>query len=376
MGTLLAWRMLLHSKVNAFLAIAGATLAILLMFMELGFYGSVLNGATQIYEQVDFDLIIVSREYAYLARTGSFPRRRIYQASRLATVERASPFYVGFEHWVDGPTRTRRAIFVMAYPLHHAAVLTPEVRQLAKDLQQPDTAAVDRATRPVFGSKHTDRIVEIGRRQIRLIGQYAIGTGFIELGTIIVSDQNFVRIFQGRSLDEVNLGLIKLRPNAKPSEEATKLREILPHDVDVLTRDELMSGERRYWVVNTSTGMIFGFGVLVAFIVGIVILYQTLSNQIIRQLPNLATMKAIGYTNGYLSLLIVKNAVFLVMVGFVPGLLGSLVLYRLVSEAVYLPVFMTWSRALFVFSLSISMSVISSLLALRKLQLADPADLM
>lgn len=376
MGTLLAWRMLLHSKVSAFLAIAGATLAILLVFMELGFYGSVLVGATQIYDDIDFDLVLVSREYAYLARTGAFPRRRIYQTRRLPAVESASPFYVGFGHWVDGRLRTRRAIFVMACPLDHCVFRDPEVQRLAKVLQQPDTAAVDRATRPVFGPQRTGRTVEIGKRRVKLVGQYSIGTGFIELGTVIVSDQNFIRIFAGQSLDEVNLGFVKLRPGAEPSDAARQLQEILPRDVHVLTREELMSGERRYWVVNTSTGMIFGFGVLVAFLVGTVILYQTLSSQIIRQLRNLATMKAIGYTNRYVSLLIVENGVFIVLVGFVPALLGALVLYRVVSEAVHLPVFMTLSRVVFVFALAVTMSVVSSVLSLRKLRLADPADLM
>ena len=376
MGTLLAWRMLLESKVNVFLAVAGATLAILLMFMQLGFYGSVLADATQIYDRLDFDLVLISREYAYLARTGSFPRRRIYQTRRFAAVESASPFYVGFEHWVDGRSRTRRAIFVMACPLHHSVFVDPEVQQLTEVLNQPDTAAVDRNTRTIFGPQRIGRIVEVGKRQVRLVGKYSIGTGFIELGTIIVSDQNYMRIFNGRSLDEVSLGLVKLRPDADARSEARRLRDLLPNDVDVLTRDELMSGEQHYWVVNTSTGMIFGFGVLVAFLVGTVILYQTLSNQIIRQLPNLATMKAIGYTNRYLSLLIVENAVFLVVVGFIPGLLGAMVMYRLVGEVVHLPILMTVSRAVFVFGLAMTMSVVSSLLSLRKLQLADPADLM
>ena len=376
MGTMLAWRLLLHSKVNAFLAVAGATLAILLMFLQLGFYGSVLSGATQIYDQLDFDLILVSREYSYLARPGVFPRRRIYQAQRLAAVESASPFYVGYEHWVDGRSRTRRAIFVMAFPLHHSVFRTPEVQQLTKVLNQPDTAAVDRHTRTVFGPQRMGRVVEVGKREVKLVGQYTIGTGFIELGSILVSDQNFIRIFAGRSLDEVSLGLIKLRPGADAGFEASKLQELLSDDVDVLTRDEFMSDEQRYWVVNTSTGMVFGFGVLVAFLVGTVILYQTLSNQIIRQLPNLATMKAMGYTDRYLSLLIVESAVLLVVVGFIPGLLGSFILYSMVSETVHLPIFMTLTRAVFVFGLAMTMSVVSSLLSLRKLHLADPADLM
>jgi putative ABC transport system permease protein len=87
-------------------------------------------------------------------------------------------------------------------------------------------------------------------------------------------------------------------------------------------------------------------------------------------------MKAMGYTDRYLSLLIVESAVLLVVVGFIPGLLGSFILYGMISESVHLPIFMTLSRAVFVFGLAMTMSVVSSLLSLRKLHLADPADLM
>ena len=55
-----------------------------------------------------------------------------------------------------------------------------------------------------------------------------------------------------------------------------------------------------YWTTRTGTGLIFGSGLVVSFIVGIMVLYQTLATQITRQLPQFATLKAIGYTNRYL----------------------------------------------------------------------------
>jgi hypothetical protein len=42
-------------------------------------------------------------------------------------------------------------------------------------------------------------------------------------------------------------------------------------------------------VTRTSTGLVFGCGLFVAAVVGLVILNQTLSTQITRQLPQFAT---------------------------------------------------------------------------------------
>lgn len=367
--------MLTAANVRTLLAVAGAGLAVLLMFLQLGFFGSVLFGATEIYDKLDFDLVLLSPDYTYLARARTIPRRRLVQAQALPEVEQAAPFYVGFQHWVDGSKRTRRAIFVMGFRLRDRVFRSPEIDRLRSVLQQPDTAAVDRKTRPIYGPQRVGRIVEVGGRDTELVGQYDVGTGFIELGTIVVSDQNFVRISAGRSLDDVSIGLVTITPNASADQVARQLRQSMPADVQVLTRDALYDREQRYWAVNTSTGMILGFGVIVAFVVGMVILYQMLSTQIIHQLPELATMKAIGYSDGYLAHLILVQGVLLAAMGFLPGLGCALVLYKIVGEIVRVPISMTTARVIIVFGLSVGMSVVASLLSLRKLRLADPADL-
>ena len=62
-----------------------------------------------------------------------------------------------------------------------------------------------------------------------------------------------------------------------------------------MTRAEIAAHERRHWVTKTSVGIIFGFGVFVALLVGIAIVYQVLSSDISSRLAEFATLKAIGY---------------------------------------------------------------------------------
>ena len=45
----------------------------------------------------------------------------------------------------------------------------------------------------------------------------------------------------------------------------------------------------------------FGAGVVLGFVVGMVICYQILTSDVADHLPEYATLKAIGYTNRYLS---------------------------------------------------------------------------
>jgi putative ABC transport system permease protein len=87
-----------------------------------------------------------------------------------------------------------------------------------------------------------------------------------------------------------------------------------------------------------------------------------------------ATLKAMGYSNLFLSRVVLNEAYLLAVIGFVPGILLSLAVYSQAREATNLPVEMTVERAVTVLVLTIAMCAGSALLALRKLKSADPAE--
>src|SRR5882762_1933243 len=99
MRTFLAWRNLVHNKVRTLVAVAGVTFAVVLIFMQLGFFGAVETTATVAYSALDFDLCIRSKDYLHFAKTRSFPAARLKQAEGVPGVRRVSPFYVGVRYW-------------------------------------------------------------------------------------------------------------------------------------------------------------------------------------------------------------------------------------------------------------------------------------
>ena len=64
----------------------------------------------------------------------------------------------------------------------------------------------------------------------------------------------------------------------------------------IMTRQELIDREENYFVNVKPVGIMFRVGMLVAFIVGAVILYQILASEITNRLKEFATMKAMGYS--------------------------------------------------------------------------------
>ncbi|MGD1905239.1 MAG: ABC transporter permease DevC [Leptolyngbyaceae cyanobacterium] len=291
-------------------------------------------------------------------------------------VGRVMPLYLEYMLWRNPETRLSRAMFVFGINPQDPLFLMPELRtpEAIQILQQPDVAFIDRLSRAEFGPQTTGLETEADRRRITIGGQYTLGGGFAADGTLIMSDQNFRRFFAPRPLDMINMGLIKLKPGTDPEAVVAEMRTLLPKDVRVLTKLDIILNDTTYWLENTAIGFIFTMGVIVSFIVGIVIVYQILYTDIRDHLREYATLKAMGYGSNYLFQVVLQEAVILAVLGYIPGLLIALGLYRLTFNATQLPIFMGLPRVVIVLTLTILMCGISGLVSVRKVVTADPAD--
>ena len=372
---LVALRMLNHERGRSALAISGIGIAILLIFLQLGFYFSVPRGGMLIYDALRFDVLLMSPDYAYQGEAPAFPRRRLSQAMALADVTSATALYQASGEWMDAATGIARDVFVMAFDPEQPVFDVPDIERQQASLRLPDTLLVDTATKKEFGELRSGRTVEIERRAERIAGTYKLGTGFVGLGAAVMSDVNFARLFPNQGLTRINLGLLKLRQGADATDVVRRLQEILPADTLATTRADLAAHEVRYWTTRTSIGLLFGFGAVLACIVGMVIMNQILSTQILRQLPQYATLKAIGYTDGQLRQIVVSLAALMAVMGFLPALALSTILYAIMRDATLLPIEMTGTRIATVLAAALGMSAASALLSARVLRRADPADL-
>jgi acetyl-CoA carboxylase carboxyltransferase component len=90
-------------------------------------------------------------------------------------------------------------------------------------------------------------------------------------------------------------------------------------------------------MIVDKTGSIFLAGVLVALVVGAVVVYMVLSNDVGNHLAEYATLKAMGYSGSYLARVVLGAALILAVGGFIPGVILSYFLYGVVGGATFLP---------------------------------------
>ena len=87
----------------------------------------------------------------------------------------------------------------------------------------------------------------------------------------------------------IEVGLVRLKPGANPEQVVSRLRQRLPKDVSVLTKQGFIDFEQNYWKSSTSIGFIFTLGAAMGFVVGCVIVYQVLYTDVSDHLPEYAT---------------------------------------------------------------------------------------
>jgi len=375
MKTPLAWRNILHSKVRSIIALCGISFCILLIFMQLGFYGAAETNATQIYDALDFDLVVHSPQYIYLAHPGTFPRGRLEQLRSIDGVQSVIPVWSDVGEWRNPDTRVSWHIFALGLEPAQRPFRDEALDEQLPLLITPDDALVDSVSRPEHGHLVPGVTSELQHHRIRIVGRYSIGGGFLAGSTLIVSRDTFLRAFERASANEPTIGLVKLAPGTSSARLVQEANKILWPVATALTREELSAADRHYWLKIKPIGLMFTSGVLIALLAGGVVLYQVLASEVQNRLREYATLKALGYGDRHVYGVIVRQALIFCGIGFAPAFVFALSLNALLRTQAMVPVTMAPSRVISVLLLTSAMCLSATFLALRKLRRADPADL-
>ncbi|MEA5523547.1 ABC transporter permease DevC [Nodularia spumigena] len=385
----LAWLQLAQQKIRFVVAVAGIAFIVLLTFIQLGFQDALYSSATALHQNLRGDLFLVSSQYKSLTATQSFSRSRLYQTLGFERVESVSPIYLQFAKLKNPETGEKYSIYVIGFDPGKSVFNIPEVAENLDKLKIPDIVLFDRISRPEFGpiannfaAGNTEQTIEIfpfdapiGYR-VRVGGLFSLGPSFGVDGNLIVSDSTFLRINPNtRPAEMIDIGVITLNAGANPDKVLQKLKANLPNDIQIFTRQGFIDFEKEYWAVRTPIGFILNLMLTMASVVGVVIVYQILYSNIANQLIAYATLKAIGYANGYLLNVVFQQALILALLGYIPGFLFSIGLYSFAMEVTKLPIMMTANNAIIVLVSAVLMCITSGSLAINKLRSADPADI-
>ncbi len=397
MAVPLAWSNLTHDKRRLVISLGGIGFAVLLMLMQVGFQAALLDSTTALPRSLIADLVIRSHlRYALLANE-AFPERRLVQARGVPGVASAEPLYLRYTLYnhpdasthalgpsqPHGETQAVSSIRLLAFDPDRPVLRLPGLEQYAEALRQPETVLLDSASkRELYGPIAPGVMTEVAGRRAEVVGLFRLGTDFVNDGNLITATRNLDQYApsgwgEPPATQMVDLGLVRVAEGENVAEVQRRLQERFArlNDVDVLTQEELIQQEQRFWQRSTPIGTVFNIGLGIGFVVGTIICYQVLFSGMAQHLPEFATLKAMGYGNGYFLGYVVQQAAMLTLLGFIPGAIASYFLYQILSEQTGLQLALTLPRGGLVLGLTFLMCLVSGMLAVRKVINTDPASL-
>jgi putative ABC transport system permease protein len=376
----LAWAQLSFNRVKLVVATAGVVVAVMLMLVQLGIRQGAMDNSVAIARRITADLVLVSPRTKTIFASATFPRALLYRASSVSGVADVGEMYMAQGRFRNPWDKLEFPVSVYGINPRAPMMDLPGFEKFIDDLELPDRILFDGLSRknygPVLGFlKDKGQLdVEVNLRKVRIIDAINVGISINTDGNLYMSPSNFLRLFPERKPGAVDVGLIQIAKGADLQDVKRAIQPLVGHEAKVLTRDELIDAEIMFIRENAPLDFIFGMGAAVGFFVGFVVVYQILYTEVTNHLPQYATLKAMGFSNPYLLRVVFSQALMLSVLGYFPGFVLALWLYRVATNAIQMQFTMTLERAVFVFVLTIVMCGMSAMMAIGKVRTADPAE--
>lgn len=365
-----AIRFLLYDKAKTIGALLGVIIANFLIGQQVGVFTFLTNAMTALVDNTQTDLWLTDARTENVNAMGQIDVRFGFEAESFPGVKKAHQFVVtgGSAKFQNGKT----------FGVSLVGSQTPSYRGGPWNLFQgsSDELLVDGAvTSDLFDKKNLGGVefgenFEIGGKRVYIAAETKGARGF-------GASYLFTTIERARALGKVNKNkvsafLLELEPGTDPVQLRDQLnanlvgvRAWLPKDFSATTRTTILG----------SSGIALSTGTLIIFAIisGMVIIGLTLFSSVVDRIKDYATLKAIGASNGFVTRLILTQALIIALIGFGMGQVLVEGFRNGVANAGLIFKFSPLLRFGF-FMITLVISVGGAMFAVQKITKAEPAS--
>jgi putative ABC transport system permease protein len=311
--------------------------------------------------------------YEFMFSSGAFDRLRLAQAGAVPGIARSFSLNVQGGSWTSAEGR-RSPVIVIGMDDNPDFIADPDLRAGLGRLDRADAVLLDRFSSRNLGALEPGVSGRLNDRGADVAGQFELGMFFYADGAAALRNADLPRFAPGNGRS-VSFGLLQLQPGAQPEAVRQRLGEVLPADVRVLTRSELIEGERAFFLSTKPLGIMIASGMVVAFLAAAVVLWQVLSAEIMRRLGEFSTLSAMGFSRVFVLGVGFCETLFLGLAAFLPAMLSGAIILQLLQRATHLPAAVTPILLLEVFAIVMVMCIICAISVLRRIAGAKTTSL-
>ena len=362
----LAWQNILHDKVRFLVTVLGIAFAVLLMVFQGSLLFGFLRAASKLIDSTESDVWITAKGVVCFDFPATLSKRFAEIAKGVSGIEQTSRIVTGFAEYKKPDGAHQPVALVGADATVGAAFPVPQVSGAA----EPDTLFVDETNRGVLSLYRIPLDTEINRRRARIVGTVAGFSSFLGCPYIFASYNDASR-YLGVGSEEAMYLLFRLAPGVSPQRVKKDLQARLP-EVDVWTREEFAQRSRLYWIVQTGAGGGILTAAVLGFLVGMVVVSQTIYSATMEKLEEFATLKALGASRAYVIGVVLVQALICGIVGCCLGLAAT---YPLVNaaRAVISWIYVPWWLPVATVAPGLGMCCLASIVSIRTALSVEPA---
>jgi len=287
-------------------------------------------------------------------------------------IERVEPYIEGFGYW-DKPTGGMELCLVIGTRLGPDAFgpvrqLTPKHRSL---LAQPGAIVVDESEFGRLGIVKIGDTTEIIGRQVRVVGTVS---GLRSLaGPYIFCSYETARSILRPPPDQATFLLARCH-NKEDSIGIVKQVNKYDRKVMAMTAEDFSFRSQWHWLTKTKAGIALGMAAILGLMVGAVVTYQTLRSATVASLKEYAVLRALGIPRFRMMLMVLSQSFWVGFAGIVVAtpLIHFFAMIGNIGAKVILPWWL-WTSAI---SITMTVALMSGLLALRTLRNIEPVTLL
>jgi putative ABC transport system permease protein len=370
----LARKLLLHDRLRFAVAIAGVSVSVMLVLVQVGLYYGFMDTASSIIDASKADIWVGKKGNESFEFATPFDERAFYRVASVPGVAHAERMVMNFAQFklADGGDLGVQVVGIETSPgvqplLAPWNVVAGDPRRLA----EPGAIVLDRTEYPKLRIDRVGHITEISGVRAEVV---ALTSGIRSFTTspIIFTDLRTARSYLPQLGEEpVTYVLVKVAPGADIAQVKARIGA-LPH-LAAYTTHQMSQRTRMYWSTRTGVGAGFFTTAVLGIIVGFVVVGQILYSGTLQYLREYGTLKAMGARNGAVVRVILSQAMISAVLGFAVGAPLAIAM-RAAMKAANLSVALTPPLYAATAAITAAMCAFAALLSIVKVLRLDPAS--
>ena len=340
-----------------------------LMTVQIGVYIGFVDSASQLIDNSPADLWITSKNTANFDSARPFSENKVNKVRALHDVlwvEKIAQTW-GLLKLKNGATET---VQIIGFNPGSGIGGPWKMKQgNPKDVKVGNSIIIDESSLRRLDVKPGDK-VEIFDTQTDIVGLSEGVRSFTTYPIAFTSYETAKRYSRLMRENQTTFILAKLKPGVDAEQFVEKLRGKMS-GVDIYTKQEFSKKTRLYWSLQTGIGIGIGITVFLGFIVGTIIVGQTIYSSTMEHIREFGTLKAIGATNLDIYKIIFEQALINACIGYALGFMLTLITKNL-YDRFRVNLILTPELIIVMFFITVFMCLLSSFISIQKVAKVDP----